>query len=135
MKCDHSDGTMVGTCAVCGDPVCSECFTPIFNTVICGNHEGLDDEGEWELIAIYASVAPLESVRFMLDDQGLLSLAVENEEGMMELYVPISEKDDTWTALEGGEAGDDLTRCEDCRVYYTREISECPICGKEGEQQ
>jgi len=71
----------------------------------------------------------------MLDDQGLLSLAVENEEGMMELYVPISEKDDTWTALEGGEAGDELSRCEDCRVYYTSQISECPICGKEGDQQ
>ncbi len=134
MKCDHSDGTMVGTCAVCGDPVCSECFSPMFTTVICASHDGLDDEGEWELIAIYAGAAAVESVRFLLDDQGLQSLAVENEEGLTELHVPIAEKDETWMALEGGEAGDDMTRCEECRVYYTRMISECPICGKESDE-
>jgi rRNA maturation protein Nop10 len=38
-------------------------------------------------------------------------------------------------AMEGGEAGDEMTRCEDCRVYYTAQIHECPICGKEGEQE
>jgi hypothetical protein len=71
----------------------------------------------------------------MLDDQGLQSLAVENEDGLMELHVPIAEKDETWMAMEGGDAGDEMTRCEDCRVYYTAQIHECPICGKEGEQE
>ncbi|HEX5133138.1 MAG TPA: hypothetical protein VFX92_11720 [Candidatus Krumholzibacteria bacterium] len=134
MKCDHSDGTMAGTCAVCGDPVCSECYTPIFSSMICSNHEGLDDEGEWELVALYQSAGPVEGVRFLLDDQGLQSLAVENDEGMMEVYVPIVEKDEVWMALEGGEAGDEMTHCEDCRVFYPRDVRECPICGKESEQ-
>jgi hypothetical protein len=135
MKCDHADGTNVGTCAVCGDPVCSECFSPLFNTVICSNHEGLDDEGEWELVALYATEGPVNSVRYYLDDQGVASIAVETDEGSVELYVAIAEKDEAWAALDGGEAGDDMLRCEECRVYYAREIGECPICGGGTEAQ
>jgi hypothetical protein len=93
MKCDHSDGTHVGTCAVCGDPVCSECFQSLFNVVICSNHEGLEDESDWELIALYSSSDGSDNLRFFLDDQGLASVAVENEEGTMEVYVPIEQKD------------------------------------------
>jgi hypothetical protein len=129
MKCDHSDGTLVGACAVCGDPVCSECFTSLFNTVICAIHEGLDDEGEWELIAFYTTSGPVDSVRFYLDDHGVQSIAVAGDEEAVELYVPIAEKDDAWALLEGGEAGDEMVRCDECRVYYSREAGECPICG------
>ncbi len=133
MKCDHTDGTLVGTCAVCGDPVCSECYTSLFNTVICSAHEGLDDEGEWELAAVYATENPVNSVRFYLDDQALQTIAIENEDGRWELYVPIAEKDEVWAALDGGEAGDEMIRCDECRVYYFQDLGECPVCGKESE--
>lgn len=129
MKCDHTDGTHVGTCAVCADPVCTECFSPIFNTVICSNHEGLDDEGEWELVALYAGEGPVNSVRYFLDDHAVPSIAVENDEGLVEVYVPIAEKDEGWALLDGGEAGDDMLKCDECRVYYARAVGECPICG------
>lgn len=133
MKCDHSDGTMAGICAVCGDPVCSECFQPIFNTVICSNHEALEDESEWEMIVLYSSNEGVDGTRFFLDDQGISSIAVENEEGMVELYVPIEDKDETWAVLEGGEAGDDMLHCDECKVFFARVISECPVCGKGSE--
>ena len=133
MKCDHSDGTMAGICAVCGDPVCSECFQPIFNTVICSNHEALEDESEWEMVVLYASNDGVDGTRFFLDDQGISSIAVENEEGMVELYVSIEDKDETWAVLEGGEAGDDMLRCDESKVFFARTISECPVCGKGSE--
>jgi hypothetical protein len=123
---------MVGTCAVCGDPVCTECYSPIFTAVICANHEGLEDENEWELIGVYATAGPVENVRFLFDDHGLLSLAMENDDGLMEVYVPVSEKDDAWATMDDGEA-DDMSRCEDCQVVFTLEMSECPVCGKESE--
>jgi hypothetical protein len=133
MKCDHTDGTHVGTCAICGDPVCSECFQALFNTVICSNHENLEDEGDWELLALYANSEGSDGLRFFLDDHGVPSVAVETEEGAMEVYVPIEEKDDAWAALEGGEAGDDMIRCDEDRLYFAREIGECPICGTGAE--
>lgn len=135
MRCDHSDGTHVGTCAICGEPVCSECFQNLFNAtvMICANHEGLEDEGEWELLALYAAVEGAEALRFVLDDNGITSVMVENEEGGVEVYVPIEEKDDAWAALDGGEAGDDMIRCDEDRLYFSREIGECPICGTGAE--
>jgi hypothetical protein len=129
MKCDHSDGSHVGSCAVCGDPVCTECFQALFNVVICANHEALEDEGEWELLALYNTTEGSESLRFYLDDHGVTSLVVENEEGTMEVYVPIEEKDDAFASLEGGEAGEDMMKCEEDKLYFSREIGECPICG------
>ncbi|HEX6791078.1 MAG TPA: hypothetical protein VF247_07185 [Candidatus Krumholzibacteria bacterium] len=133
MKCDHSDGTHVGSCAVCGEPVCTECFQALFNVNICANHEGLEDEGEWELVALYMSTDGSDGLRFHLDDHGVQSLAVENEDGIMEVYVPIEEKDEAWASLEGGEAGDDMIKCDEDRLYFAREIGECPICGTGAE--
>jgi hypothetical protein len=124
---------MAGICAVCGDPVCSECFQPLFNTVICSNHEALEDESEWELVVLYAANDGVDATRFFLDDQGIASLAVENEEGMVELYVPIEDKDETWAVLDGGETGDDMLRCDECKVFYSRVVGECPVCGKGSE--
>jgi hypothetical protein len=135
MKCDHSDGTHVGTCAVCGVPVCSECFQSLFNVVICSNHEGLEDESEWELLALYATSDGADALRFFLDDHGVPSIAVETEEGATEVYVPIEEKDEAWAALEGGEAGEDMIRCDEDRLYFSREIGECPICGTGAEER
>jgi hypothetical protein len=113
--------------------VCSECFQALFNTVICSNHENLEDEGDWELLALYANSEGSDGLRFFLDDHGVPSVAVETEEGAMEVYVPIEEKDDAWAALEGGEAGDDMIRCDEDRLYFAREIGECPICGTGAE--
>ena len=124
---------MAGTCAICGDPVCSECFQSLFNTVICANHEAVEDESEWEMVALYATSDGVDGVRFYLDDHAVPSVSVETDEGMVELYVPIEEKDDAWAALDGGEAGDDMLRCDECRVYYAPAIGECPICGKGSE--
>jgi len=131
MKCDHSDGTMAGMCAICGDPVCSECYQSLFNVVICANHEALEDEGEWEVIIVYAEAgAPADSVRFFLDDQGVMSVAVETDDNTVQIFVPIEEKDEAWALLEGGEAGDDMARCDECKVHYARVLAECPVCGK-----
>lgn len=135
MKCDHSDGTHVGSCAVCGDPVCTECFQALFNVVICSNHEGLEDEGEWELLGLYMTSTGSDNLRFFLDDQGIASVAVENEEGTMEVYVPIEHKDDAWASLDGGEAGDDMIKCDEDKLYFAREIGECPICGTGAAEQ
>ena len=134
MKCDHSDGTHVGSCAVCGDPVCTECAQPLFNVNICANHEGREDESEWEMIALYMSTDGSDTLRFFMDDQGIASIAVENEEGVMEVYVPIEEKDEAWAALDGDQAGDDMIKCDEDRLYFAREIGECPICGTGAEQ-
>ena len=133
MKCDHSDGTHVGSCAVCGDPVCTECAVPLFNTNICSNHENLEDESEWELIALYSSSEGSDAMRFLFDDHGVASIMVENEEGHMEVYVPIEEKDEAWASLEGGEAGDEMIKCDEDKLYFAREIGECPICGTGAE--
>jgi hypothetical protein len=134
MKCDHSDGTHVGSCAVCGDPVCSECFQSLFNVVICSNHEGLEDEGEWELLALYSSSDGSDHLRYFLDDQGVASVVVENEEGAMEVYVPIEGKDDAWAALDGDAVGADMIKCDEDKLFFAREIGECPICGTGAEQ-
>jgi hypothetical protein len=101
--------------------------------VICSNHEGLEDESDWELIALYSTTGGSDNLRFFLDDQGIASVAVENEEGTMEVYVSIEEKDEAWAALEGGEAGDDMVKCDEDRLYFAREIGECPICGTGAE--
>jgi hypothetical protein len=118
---------------VCGDPVCSECFQALFNVVICSNHEGLEDESDWELLALYAASEGADGLRFFLDDHGVASVAVETEEGATEVYVPIEEKDEAWAALDGGEAGEDMIRCDEDRLYFSREIGECPICGTGAE--
>ena len=134
MKCDHSDGTHVGSCAVCGDPVCTECAQPLFNVNICSNHEALEDESDWELIALYMTTDGSDTLRFFMDDHGVASVAVENEEGVREVYVPIEEKDEAWAALEGGDAGEERVKCEEDRLYFAREVGECPICGTGAEQ-
>ena len=55
--CDHTDGSPMGVCAICGKTVCSECYTTVFNEMICDEHEALEDESAWELVAIYTDPA------------------------------------------------------------------------------
>ncbi len=127
MECEHPNGDLLGTCAVCGDMVCGECFESVFNVMICGNHENLADEGEWELIGFYLSDASIESRRFFLEQAGVASLVNEGDEDVLELYVPVSERDDAYEALQG--AAEDSVECDQCRVFYSPGLKVCPVCG------
>lgn len=127
MECEHLDGNIMGKCAICGDLVCGECFEEIFNTMICSNHEELNDEGEWELVGLYTADHNIEESRYFLDEQGVTSILVETDDDTIELYVPSDEKPDAFAAL-GGE-NDDLLECQGCQVQYSREVGVCPICG------
>lgn len=126
-ECEHPDGDFMGKCAICGDMVCGECFQTIFNTMICGAHEHLEEESSWELLGFYSSVAAVEEPRSLLQDQGVTSIAVESEEETAELYVPIEEKDDAFEALQG--ASEDVLQCDSCQVFFSKETETCPICG------
>lgn len=126
-ECEHPNGDYMGKCAICGDMVCGECFQSIFNTMICGAHEQLEDDSAWEMLGFYTSLASLEERRTFLQEQGVTSIAVESEEDTAELYVPIEEKDDGFEALQG--ASEDVLQCDSCKVFFSKETGTCPICG------
>jgi hypothetical protein len=117
----------MGQCAICGDMTCGECFQTIFNTVICGEHEELEDESSWELLGVFEDLSQSEETRSFLQDQGITSIAVESEDDTAELYVPIDEKDDAFEAAQG--LSEDALQCDDCKVYFSKETGICPICG------
>ena len=126
-RCEHLDGAYMGKCAICDDMVCGECFQTLFNTVICGNHGDLEDESAWELIGFYNSTGAVEERRYFLQEQNITSIMVETDEDVVELYVPIEEKDDAFAALSG--ASEEILSCESCKVFYSQEMGTCPICG------
>ncbi len=107
--CDHVDGSPMGMCAVCGKTVCSECYTTVFNEMICDEHESLEDESAWELVAIYTDPAVVADKRFQLEENGISSISVQSEEDAVELYVPAEEKDEGFAVLQS--AGDDIGVC------------------------
>lgn len=127
MECEHPDGDILGTCAICGDMVCGECYNAIFNVMICGNHGPLEDEGEWEVMIYHVSSDAMEESRFFLNDQGVTLLINEGDDDVLELHVPGEEKDDAWELLQG--ESDDLVGCESCQLLYAKEIGACPGCG------
>lgn len=127
MECGHDDGAVMGTCAICGESVCSDCFQPLFSVMICSNHDDLEDEGEWEVIGFFSSESVLEDRQYLLNDQGVTCIAVETEDDTVELYVPVVERDDAHAAL--ADATDETLHCPNCKVYYSQEISVCPQCG------
>lgn len=127
MECEHSEGNIMGKCAICGDLVCGDCFEEIFNTMVCGNHEGMLDEGDWELVGLYTVDHPMEDRRYFLNEQGVTSLLVATDDDTIELYVPAAEKADAFAAL-GGET-DGLLECTGCQVQYAQESGVCPVCG------
>lgn len=127
MECEHPDGDILGTCSICGDMVCGECYNSIFNAMICGNHVPLEDEGEWEVIIYHVSPEAVEERRYFLNDQGVTLLINEGDDDVIELHVPVAEKDDAWELLHG--ESDDLIQCGTCRVLYSPEIGSCPGCG------
>jgi len=127
MECEHLDGNIMGKCAICGDLVCGECFQSLFSVMICGSHEHLLDEGEWELVGFYTDQQALEERRYFLNEQEITSIVVETDDETLELHVPVEEKDDAFAALIG--ATDEVLHCDSCKVFYSPEIGTCPICG------
>ena len=126
-ECEHDEGSPMGTCAICGELVCSECFRTVFNQNICGSHEELEDESAWELVGFYASEASLAERRFYLEEQGITSIVVQADDESIELYVPEDEKEDAYAALVS--SGEGTLFCPSCEVQYAAELSVCPLCG------
>jgi hypothetical protein len=125
--CEHADGSYMGKCAICDNMVCGECFQTIFNTMICGEHGELEDESAWELVGFYTGNASVEERRYYLQEQSVTSIVVETDDDLIELYVPIEEKEEAFAALAG--ASEDTLQCDGCRVFFSKEIGTCPICG------
>jgi RNA polymerase subunit RPABC4/transcription elongation factor Spt4 len=125
--CDHLDGSPMGVCAVCGKTVCSECYRTVFNDMICDEHEALEDESAWELIAIYTDPAMVADRRFQLEENGISSITVQSEEDAVELYVPAEDKEEGFAVLQS--SGDDVGICSQCQIQYSAELDACPLCG------
>ena len=125
--CEHEDGAPMGTCSICGEMVCSECFRTVFNQTICGNHEDLEDESAWDLVGFYPSEEPLAERRYYLEEQGITSIVVEADDGTMELYVPEEETENAYETLVAN--GEDYLSCSACQVEFAKEMEICPLCG------
>jgi RNA polymerase subunit RPABC4/transcription elongation factor Spt4 len=125
--CDHVDGSPMGVCAVCGKTVCSECYRTVFNDMICDEHESLEDESAWELIAIYTDPSVVADRRFLLEENGISSITVQSDEDAVELYVPAEDKEEGFAVLHS--SGDDVGICSHCQIQYSAELDSCPLCG------
>lgn len=117
----------MGKCAICDDMACGECFQTLFDATICGNHEELEDESMWEAIGFFTDTSAAENRRYYLTEQTVVSLVVESEDEMVELYIPSEQKEEAYDALAGDS--EDAESCESCHIFYSKEISQCPICG------
>jgi len=126
--CGHQDGSPIGKCAVCGKTVCSDCYSTIFNEMICDEHEGLDDESAWETIGFYSDESIAADKRFLLEDNGISSLTVESDDDVIELYVPAESKDEAFSVLQ--TSIDEARSCDECQVQYSSDIDACPLCGE-----
>jgi RNA polymerase subunit RPABC4/transcription elongation factor Spt4 len=125
--CEHSDGDVMGKCAICGNMVCSECYRTVYNQMICSGHLDLEEESSWEVVGFYSDSDIVAEVRFELKEQGLTSLELEADADTIEIYVPPEEKEDAWesiTALAG-----EFRSCSECQVHFSSDIGICPICG------
>ena len=125
--CEHTDGSPIGKCAICGRTVCSECYQDIFGAMICDLHRGLEDESSWELVGFFADTPELAERRYALEENGITSLIVDYEEDAVELYVPNEDKDDAFAALTA--SGEEEYGCPECRIQFTKEMHACPVCG------
>ncbi len=127
MQCEHEDGNLMGSCAICGDTTCGECFQSLFNAIICGNHTDLEDEGEWELVGFFMLQQSVDERRYYLTEQSLTSMSVETDEDVIELHVPAEDKAETYTLL--AVPSEDIFNCDTCQVIYSVELESCPVCG------
>jgi hypothetical protein len=126
-RCEHLDGSPIGKCAICGRTVCADCYRTVFNEMICDSHQALEEESAWELVGFYTDAATVADRRFLLEDSGIVTIAVESDEEATELYVPGEDKDDGYAVLQ--LSSEESRHCGDCRIQYSRDLSSCPLCG------
>ena len=125
--CEHGEGSPMGKCAICARTVCSECFRNVFTEMICDGHQHLEDESEWVLVGFYLDGEALKQRRYLLDESGITSLAVDGDEDAIELYVPTGEKDDAQASLS--TIAQDALFCGECRIQFSTDMGVCPLCG------
>ena len=125
--CEHAEGSPIGKCAICERTVCTECYNDVFGTMICDMHRGLEDDSDWELVGFFSDAASVTRRRYVLEENGITSLVVDNEEEVVELYVPNDEKDDAFAALSA--SAENEISCSECKIQYTRDMETCPVCG------
>jgi rubrerythrin len=95
--------------------------------MICDLHTGLEDDSEWELVGFFSDGAMASSRRYVLEESGITSLVVENEDEAVELYVPNEEREDAYAALS--MSADDEYSCKECQIQFSRDMETCPVCG------
>ncbi len=126
--CNHLDASPIGKCAICGKTVCSECYSTLFNEMICDEHGGLEEESAWVVIGYYSDDSIVVDKRFLLEDNGISSLSVETDDDVIELYIPGEAKDEAFAALQS--SNDEARSCGECQVEYSSDIDSCPLCGE-----
>ena len=131
--CEHLEDAPIGQCAICERTVCGECFREIYNTMICDQHGELEDEGAWELVGVYTTDEAVNERRFTLQDAAVSVLVVDTEDSNLEVYAPASEKDDAFAALAADTDG--TTSCGACRIQFSQELENCPLCGARPSDQ
>lgn len=130
--CEHAEGSPIGKCAICERTVCTECYNDVFGTMICDLHAGLEDDSAWELVGLFSDRALVVQRRYVLEENGLTSLVVDSDEDAVELYVPSELKDDAFAALSA--VADDELRCPECKILFTRDMENCPVCGAQPQE-
>jgi hypothetical protein len=95
--------------------------------MICDGHPELEEESAWELVGFYLDAATLADRRFLLEDSGIMSIAVETDDDTTELYVAAEEKEDGYNILQ--TSGEEVCHCEDCEIQFSVDIGSCPLCG------
>ena len=125
--CEHSEASPIGKCAICGRTVCTDCYNDLFGAMICDLHDELQDESGWELVAFLSDHATIAQRRYVLEENGITSIVVDNEEDPVELYVPADEKDDAFAVLAG--SAEDEYSCVDCGIQFGKDMENCPVCG------
>lgn len=126
--CDHLDASPIGKCAICGKTVCSECYSTLFNEMICDEHGGLEEESAWEVVGYYSDDSIAADKRFLLEDNGISSLTVESDDDIVEVYIPAEAKEEAFAVLQS--ANDEARSCSECQVEFSSNIDCCPLCGE-----
>lgn len=86
----------------------------------------------WEVVGFYTDAATLADRRFLLEDSGIMSITVENDEDTTELYVSAEEKEDGYTILQS--SGEASCHCDDCKIQFSVELGTCPLCGTKSSE-
>jgi hypothetical protein len=95
--------------------------------MICDLHRELEDDSEWALVGFFRDATFLSQRRYVLEENGIISLVVDHEEEAVELYVPNEEKDDAFSTLLAS-VEDEFT-CGECKILFTKDMENCPVCG------